>query len=167
VRQLADGRRQILNFLLPGDLIGVCDQAHPVATTTAAALTNVHLCALPQKPPPALHAAYIASRALEHSYLLAQITRLGRMSAHERMADLMLELLERLELAGHAGNGRFLLPITQEVLADALGLTPVHVNRTLQAMRRDREITLKGREFTIISPSGLARSIGRIKSSPG
>jgi CRP-like cAMP-binding protein len=133
VRQLADGRRQVLAILLPGDVIGMCDHEHPVATSSAVAITDVQVCTAPGRAQSrALSRVYALSRALEESFLMAQITRLGRLHAYERVADLLLELLERLELAGSAHDGRFTIPITQELLADTLGLTSVHINRTLR-----------------------------------
>lgn len=162
VRHLADGRRQILGFLLPGDLIGLCDQHRPVAASTVVAITPVEVCAAPDaEVSPRLARAFAISRALEDAHLLAQITRLGRMNAHERLADLLLELLERLQLAGKASGGSYTLPVTQEGLADALGLTSVHVNRTLQTMRRDDEIVLKGGSLTVVNPPLLTARIGR------
>jgi CRP-like cAMP-binding protein len=162
VRQLADGRRQILNFILPGDLVGLYDQDRPVASSTVMAFTPVLICEAPGRGTSlALDRAYAMSRALDETHLLAQITRLGRFNAHERIADLLLELLERLELAGLASNGRYSLPLTQEVLADALGLTPVHINRMLQQSRRAGELSWSGRDLILRDPEALREQIGR------
>ena len=162
VRLLEDGRRQIMNFLLPGDLIGFCDHDHALASSTVSAVTEVDTGVAPSpRLSPSLAQVYARSRAREEAYLLAQITRLGRLNAQERIADLLLELLERLELAGLAVHGNFTMPLTQEVIADALGLTSVHVNRTLQALRREGSVEWRGREVTIPNPAALARSIGR------
>lgn len=162
-RILEDGRRQIINFLLPGDLIGSCDYDRPVASSSVIALTEVEACAAPDPGvSPALAVVYALSRALGEAYLAAHITRLGRMNAQDRISDLLLELLERLELAGIASNGRITMPLTQEVLADAVGLTSVHVNRTLQALRKESAIDLKGRELVLPNPDALRRSVGRV-----
>lgn len=162
VRHLPDGRRQIMNFVLPGDLVGLCDQDRPVASSTVMALTPMLVCAAPPRGTSrTLDRAYAMSRALEEAHLLAQITRLGRLSAHERIGDLCLELNERLEMAGLAHGGRFAIPLTQEVLADALGLTPVHVNRMLQQARRARELSWTGRELVLHDPSALREQVGR------
>ena len=161
-RFLPDGRRQILSFLLPGDLIGNCSQPRPIAVSSVVALSDLFLSDAPAaKDLPALGAAYAISAALEESYLLAHITRLGRLSALERIADLMLELYERLTLAGLAGHNRFELPLTQEMLADALGLTSVHINRMLQQLRRNGDIEWKGGELILRDPQGLASHVGR------
>lgn len=141
VRVLADGRRQILDFLLPGDLIGHCHQEAPVASSTVITLTRVRICPAPDPMvSPTLDHAYRMSLALDEAHYLRQITRLGRMNAHERTLDLFLELYDRLALAGLATDGSFAMPATQEVLADLLGLTSVHINRVIQQMRKLGEI---------------------------
>lgn len=162
VRMLEDGRRQIINFLLPGDLIGHHGQERPVAPSAVVAITEFDSCPAPSAAvSPTLARAYARSKALEEAYLLAQVTRLGRLSAHERIADLLLELIERLELVGLAANGRFSLPITQEALADTLGLTPVHVNRMLQDLRREGLVDWKTREMHLPDVDTLRRRAGR------
>lgn len=136
-RVLEDGSRQILNFTLPGDLIGLCDQEHPVAASTIIAIGKVTLCPAPDaRERPGLKRAYAMSRAIEEAHLFDQIARLGRMSAEERIEDLLREICERLDLAGLVAQDGFDLPLTQEMLADATGLTPVHVNRTVQHLRK-------------------------------
>lgn len=162
VRNLKDGRQQIINFLLPGDIIGHHGQERPAASSAVVAITELDSCMAPgASVSPTLARAYAHSKALEEAYLLSQVTRLGRLNAHERLADLLLELHERLELAGLAEKGRFTLPITQEALADALGLTPVHVNRTLQDMRREGSVDWKAREMHLPDLDTLRRRIGR------
>ena len=162
VRLLADGRRQFLGFLLPGDIIGLCRHPKPLAASTVAALTDVTVCTPPGTGvSPALDAAYALSEALDEAYLFAQITRLGRLNAQERIADMLLELNERLALNGMAHNGSFDLPLTQETLSDALGLTPVHVNRMLQTARQSGDFVWKSGRVTLADPLSLARRIGR------
>jgi CRP-like cAMP-binding protein len=144
-RIFADGRRQILGLLLPGDLIGVCRQNNPIAATGVIALTEVVLCPAPH--PDSVDAplaeAYARSGALEEYFLFRQIARLGRLNARERMVDLLLEIRDRLAAVGLASVDGFPLAMTQEMLADSLGLTSVHVNRTLQMLRRDGFLDLR------------------------
>ncbi len=162
VRILADGRRQFLSFLLPGELIGMCQHARPVAVSTVVAITPLRTCRAPDGSHyPALAHAYAISSAFEDAYLLAQITRLGRLSALERLADIMLELRERLALAGQVRNGAFELPLTQEMLADVLGLTPVHVNRMVQQARREGWLEWRARRVTVKDIAALAARLGR------
>jgi CRP-like cAMP-binding protein len=162
VRILADGRRQFLSFLLPGELIGVCQHDHPLAVSTVVAITPVTTCRPPDSAHhPPLCQAYGVSRALEEAYLLAQITRLGRLSALERLGDVLLELRERLALSGQVRGGTFEMPLTQEMLADVLGLTPVHINRMVQQARREGWLEWRARRVTITDAAGLAARISR------
>jgi CRP-like cAMP-binding protein len=162
VRIFPSGRRQILSLLLPGDLIGHCGQSEPCAVSTVIALTDLAVAIAPRSSvSTALHEAYAISAAVEEAYLLAHIARLGRLSAHERICDLLLELLERLQLAGLADETGFDLPLTQEKLADMLGLTAVHVNRMLQLARKQGELSLKSGRLTLNAPAALADRIGR------
>ncbi|MDQ1156502.1 CRP-like cAMP-binding protein [Sphingomonas sp. SORGH_AS 950] len=162
VRILLDGRRQFLNFVLPGDVVGLYHHARAVAPTTVISLTEVTSCVPPDwGVSPALDQAYAVGHALDEAYLLAQIARLGRMNAMERIGDLMLELHERLALSDLSHGRSFELPITQETLADALGLTAVHVNRMLQAARRAGDLIWSSRSMTIPDPRQLARKVGR------
>jgi CRP-like cAMP-binding protein len=165
VRILPDGGRQILGLLLPGDLIGHCYQPQPVALSSVIALTELMTCKAPApEPHDSLHCAYAMSHAFDEAYLLAQITRLGRMDACDRLADLFLELLERLALAGLAPGYTFHHPLTQEMVADMTGLTTVHVNRTLKTMRRGGDANWSSGQLTLINPVALARRIGRTQT---
>lgn len=144
VRTFLDGRRQILSLLLPGDLVGQWHHAGMAAPATVIALTEVILAPAPAaEPGTVLARAYAAAAAQEEAQLYRQIARLGRLSAYERLADWLLETRDRLATAGLANGNGFPMPLTQEVLADMLGLTSVHINRTLQSMRRDGVLDLR------------------------
>jgi CRP-like cAMP-binding protein len=163
VRHLADGRRQIVAFVLPGDLLGLCDPPATIATTSVVAVTDMVVCTPPRRgASPLLDKVYAISKALDEAYLVAQVTRVGQLDAYERLGDFLLELLERLQLAGLAADGGFILPMTQEMLADTLGLTSVHINRTLQAMRRENSIVLKNRVLRFTNAEALRRGLGRL-----
>jgi len=159
VRILADGRRQFLSFLLPGDLVGYCRQPAPLAAATITTLTEVEVCPVPQTA--ALDGAYAVSAAFDEAYLLEQITRLGRMTAMERIYSLFLELHERLARAGLVSDTGFDMPLTQEMLGDALGLTAVHINRMLQDARRAGQLEITGGRVRLYDPAALAEHIGR------
>jgi CRP-like cAMP-binding protein len=95
-----------------------------------------------------------------HELVTAAIQRewtlnLGQRSAYERIAHLLIELYLRLNNVGRAHNGRCDFPLTQNDLADATGLTSVHVNRTLQELRRDNLIELERRQLQILDMPGL------------
>lgn len=162
IRVLTDGRRQIISFLLPGDIIGRPRPCLP-APCAVLALTRVQvvdatgLFAAGEDPAhAALGRALTAAGMLDEILLRDQIVRLGRQTAYERLASLLLELQERLSIAGLAQGQRFGLPLTQEVMSDALGLSVVHVNRTVQQMRREGLIELGGGQV-------LLRQIGALR----
>jgi len=162
VRILADGRRQILGLLLPGDLLGICRHHNPVTATSVTALTNVVLGRAPRPPDPTsgLAEAYARSGVLEEAYLYRQIARLGRFSAYERIIDFLLEVRDRLAMAGLADTDRFPLPMTQEALGDLLGLTSVHVNRTLQVLRREGLVEFTSSMAKLKDVDRLVRIVG-------
>jgi CRP-like cAMP-binding protein len=138
---LADGRRQIIQFVLPGDLItGFPPGVRHLGGITA--LTNVIYCTAPKLEGGGLAQAAATSAALDFKYLHRQIVRLGRLNAQERILDWLLELRERLMLVDASASETFPLPLTQEVIADTLGLTSVHVNRTLQGLRKDNLVKI-------------------------
>ena len=156
VRIFPDGRRQIQHLLLPGDVIAV-----PFgfgAPFGIVALTSVMLQSIDRLVAAAGQAGSEGLRrcaGLAQHHLLNQTARLGRQSACERLANLFLELRDRLRIVG-LGDGRsFPLPLTQDALADMLGLTSVHVNRTLQMMRRDGLISLRGGVVDILDAPAL------------
>jgi CRP-like cAMP-binding protein len=99
----------------------------------------------------------VAAEILEDALLLDHAVRLGRLTAFERVAHFLLELQQRLEIAGLGDRQRFPLPLTQEILADALGLSIVHVNRTLQQLRRTGLIELRSGVAILVQPDALAK----------
>jgi CRP-like cAMP-binding protein len=166
VRQLADGRRQILAVVLPGDAIGLCSRARPLALTTVLALTPVKTVEAIELSvawreshrASGLAAAIDIAAAEDEYYLYGHAVRLGRQTAYERMAHFFCELESRLSARGLAEGGAFPLPMTQEMLADAMGLSVVHVNRTLQQMRREGIIDLSRGRIAILELEILRRS---------
>lgn len=157
VRHFADGRRQIQHLLLPGDPLPL-DRGGPYPATIMAlnAATVIDLDGLWLGEPAGLDEMVRRHGRESIRYLLGAIARLGRQSAIERFAHLLLELRDRLLAIGMASATRFDLPLTQEMLADTLGLTSVHVNRTLQAMRQQGLIELAGRKVTLLRAEELA-----------
>ncbi len=164
-RLLPDGRRQIFDLLLPGDFIGLAP-AGPLGETWTVCLTRVELAdgetlrrrmAAPEGGTSAISAAFAAMVRLDQLRLLDHVVRLGRQTAYERAAHLFMELHDRARSVGLADSGRFPLPLTQEVLADCLGLSVVHVNRVLQQLKRETMIELHGGRARIIDPQLLAQ----------
>jgi CRP-like cAMP-binding protein len=89
-----------------------------------------------------------------------QVVRLGRRSALERLAHLIMEVHERLQRTGLADRATLPWPLTQEAMADVLGLSIVHVNRTLQQLRREGLITLRAGRAVIPDVERLAALAG-------
>jgi len=92
--------------------------------------------------------------------LCDQIVRLGGQTACERFAHLMLELYERLGCVGLAGDNCFARPLTQHVLADVRGVSVVHVNRTVQQLRHDDLLDVKGGRVHLMNPERLQTLAG-------
>jgi CRP-like cAMP-binding protein len=158
-RTLSDGRRQIMNFLLPGDMFDLCAflltaSDHSVGTITPCAVHYVPVSAIADlfRHWPRLGAAMWKSALQEEATLRERILSLGRRSARERTAHLLYELWVRLGVVGLRNGGNFDLPLTQVELADALGLTPVHVSRTLHHLRQQGLIDVGRRHVTILRP---------------
>jgi len=170
-RVLPDGRRQIFGFLLPGECFGVCERPAPPSLCSTVALTSLETVdaeplieAANSGEAPNIARALAVAQQLEQALLLDHMVRLGRQTAYERVAHFLLELQRRLEIAGLGDSQRFPLPLTQEILADALGLSIVHVNRTLQQLRRERLIELRSGVAILLQPELLA-SISDFRAS--
>lgn len=169
MRYLRDGRRQVLNYYLPGDIIGFSAEPEPTALASYASLTRLMtmelgtLRSLVLERPlefPELTAACRKMRVHEEFYLLSQITRIGRQKAYERVAHLLLEFHSRLKRTGLAEANSFQLPLTQEALADGLGLSAVHVNRTFKLLKRKNYVRIDRTLVTLLEPEVLAEISG-------
>jgi CRP-like cAMP-binding protein len=163
-KMLADGRRQILNFLLPGDLIGLQAAMFDAALHGIEALTDVELCVLPRrkvwavfgkKPDLAFDVTWLGSR--EESLVDENLTSVGRRTAVERIAALMVKLYKRADALGLVTDGTFAFPLTQQHIADALGLSLVHTNKTLARLRKLGMFTQGNGSLTLTNPRVLER----------
>lgn len=160
---LKDGRRQILNIVLPGDFIGFPGCFFENALYSITALSDTQVSAVPFaqlfglfEPQPRLAAAVFWLFACEAAMYAEHLVAVGRRSAMERMAHFVLELLSRLQAIGRADQSSYQLPLTQELIADALGLTAQHVNRTLRQLREDGLLAIDGQTITIKDFAALA-----------
>jgi len=160
-RLMPDGRRQIFSLLLPGDSVGFGTRPALSSVVALTALETVDAAALQEAvrrgAAPGLARALAAAEVVDDALLLDHAVRLGRLTAFERVAHFLLELQQRLEVAGLGDRQRFPLPLTQEMLADALGLSIVHVNRTLQQLRRAALIELRSGVAILLEPDALAQ----------
>ena len=158
---LEDGRRQIVGLSLPGDVIlaaDVVDADMAVWALTDASTLDASLlwAAISEgvDVSPRLLEAWRHFRSAEH------VIRLGRLSAYERTAHLLLELYERQSRLGAAEPGVLHLPLTQDMLADILGLSAVHMNRTLQQLRRAGLVDYRTGRAVLPDLQGLALAAG-------
>jgi CRP-like cAMP-binding protein len=150
------GGRQILSFHVAGDFVGLESALLNVADHSVQALTRCEIAAIPAREMAALiEARPRIARALwvetliDSSIFREWIMNVGRRPAKQRLAHLLCELAMRLKLAGLGDENGFSLPMTQEQLADATGLTPVHVNRSLKALENEGLIVRQRRYLGI------------------
>lgn len=156
-RTLDDGRRQIVNFMFPGDLVGLQGAFEEPSSHGIEALIDARLCRFKRNDfielissHPRLGYDIIWLAAKEETALEGHIVSLGQRSARERVAYLAVWLLARAQATGLADNHNILtLPITQGQIADMLGLSLVHTNRTLRQLARDGIIDWRSREIHV------------------
>lgn len=139
---LADGSRQVVDFLLPGDLVGFSGLFSNIAAQSCETVTEAELVELPYAEvhcaahkSPELMEAFLALISRERDKLVEHLLDVGRRDSVARVAHLLLELDYRLQSIGRGSPTGFACPISQYLLADALGLTAIHVNRVLRKLR--------------------------------
>lgn len=150
------GSRQIVSMHLRGDILDVHNLLFGVADHSVQTLTSCDVALIPKKAllrliedrPAVAHALWLDT-LVDGSVFREWIVNVGRRDARTRMAHLLCELAVRLETEGLGSAQQFELPLTQEQLADATGLTAVHVNRVLQSLTNDGLITRTKRSVTI------------------
>lgn len=160
---LPDGRRQILEFLLPGAFFGWHYDAGGPMTHSALCVNDAVVCKFPRQklielfmthPEIALRMTRLCAR--DRVTVHENLTNLGRRSAIERVAHLLYELHHRLR-PGQQWGGTQELPLTQELISDAVGLSPVHTNRTMRNLSRLGAIAYRRGAISIADPDKLAR----------
>ena len=164
---LPTGTRQIMAFLMAGDAcdlhIKLLEQMdHSIQAVTPALVASVSkadMQALMHDHPNVANAMYSA-QLVDEAVLRAWIVSMGRRSSTERVAHLLCELYLRALGIGHPIGESFSLPLSQIVLADALGMTAVHINRILKELRLASAITLNRGNIAIVDPAQLIRIAG-------
>lgn len=164
---LEDGRTQVLNFMLPGDIfdlqVFLDDKVdHSVAAVTKVTTTVVNADSILSlfAQGSSIAAALWWTTVQEEGILREQIVRNGRRTARERVAHLILELHRRARIVGAAGADSMELPVSQILIADALGLSFVHVNRVLRGLEKDGLIKKNKGVLTILGRSQLIEACG-------
>jgi CRP-like cAMP-binding protein len=163
-RTLPSGRQQVFAIVLPGDFMGLCWRPRPRALSSTVALTPVQTCPASALQPlmaargelhRGLWEALTLTSRHEEMRLLDQVVRLGQQSAIERVASLMLELHSRLSNVGMTDGYDFQMPLTQEHLAAILGMSLVHVNRTVQLLRKEGLAEIGSGRAALMEPDRL------------
>lgn len=161
-RDLENGRRQIMDFVLPGDLCDPCVLIAECSDFSVAAITDLTYTVITQaqllelvKQHPRIALLLWWDEAAEADRLRSHLAAVGQRSAYERVAQLLIELWGRLKAIGQATDQGFHSPLTQEMIADATGLSPIHVNRVLRRMEREGLIHHKSRTYTFCDPARL------------
>lgn len=164
---LKSGGRQILRFHYPGDLIGTSSIAWSQAANTLTAVSDCIVSELSKinlgrifKAQPRLAGLLYAMAAAENVAMADRLASIGRTDALERLATLLLDILARLRVTAGGVIESFDLPLTQKDIGDAVGLTKVHVNRTLGEMERRGMIERNGRRIRIINEAELVQFTG-------
>lgn len=159
---LSDGRRQILAFLLPGDMAPAALVYDPTARFSVETVTDVQYRNVRRLE---LKAALGRDAGLFERFTLLWaeeqrradqlVVDLGRRSADERVARLILGLVERMKERGLSDNDTIAFPLRQHHIADATGLTSVHVSKVLTEFRRNGLIDINDRSLTIADPAAM------------
>lgn len=166
-KTLSDGRRQILNFLLAGDFIGVQQKLRGQAAHGVVMLTAARLCVFDRdalwelhrnQPTMGFNVTWLTAH--EESLVDDNLLSIGRRSAEERVATALILLYKRAAaLGGHAeepGQG-VVFPLTQQHLADALGMSLAHTNKTLRKLQRRDLFRIADGRLYLIDPKALAQ----------
>lgn len=164
---LPSGTRQVLAFMMPGDScdlhIGLlAEMDHSIQTITPALVATIDrdvMDAIFQHRHAVARAMY-TSQLVDEGTMRAWITSMGRRASIERVAHLMCELYLRARNIGLTSEPQFALPLSQLLLADALGMTPVHLNRVLKELRLSGAMTLQRGSLLITDPGKLIQIAG-------
>ncbi|MBL7004407.1 MAG: Crp/Fnr family transcriptional regulator [Gammaproteobacteria bacterium] len=162
-KALSNGKRQVLKVALPGDLVGFQTDANGALTHTSMTLSNTILCALPIssvrdsfKEYPALADRMTQMHARDMSICQNHLIGVGQKSAEERIAYLCMEIYSRVKMIHEETvDNNIEFPLTQEEIGDAVGLTQIHVNRTLKSLREKGLLEIKGKRLYILNKAGL------------
>ena len=159
---LPDGKRQIITFSIPGDFLGLRSFLLRTADHSVVTLTEAWVSQFEQErileileELPRLGAAILWALSRDEAIVVEHLVDIGRRKATERVAHLLLELGERLKLVGLGEDSGYACPLNQEELADAVGLTPIYINRVLRRLRERGLASLNQRQLVIHDLAGL------------
>lgn len=154
---IRNGGRQIISIHIPTEFVDLQNGLLEVADHNVQCLTPCEVAVVPRVAlmeladrNPGVRTAMWIETLLDASIFREWVVNVGRRDSRTRIAHLLCELSWRLKNIGLGEGAVFDFPLTQEQLADATGLTPVHTNRTLQALRREKLIRLDARSLTVL-----------------
>jgi CRP/FNR family transcriptional regulator len=160
---LGNGSRQIMRFHFQGDILGLPLLAFADSPETVTAVTDAVLCPFSREKLAALIAEHPRIAALllglsvaDRVSLADRLASIGRTSARARVGSLICELFARMRRIGGAEDGSIQLPLTQEEIGDATGLTAVHVNRMMRGLVEDQIIERTGGQLRLLNEARLA-----------
>ncbi|WP_322246724.1 Crp/Fnr family transcriptional regulator [Tabrizicola sp.] len=161
---LESGQRQVISFVFPGDLIGLQSGIMGEAQHSVTAVTETVLCTFPRdrvwklfrnQPARAYDLTWIA--AMEEHFLGETVATLGQRDATQRIAWALVRIWRRLVAIGMDDGGSVPFPFRQQDLSDALGLSVVHTNRVIVALRSDGLARIAGRRLEMLDHARLSR----------
>jgi CRP-like cAMP-binding protein len=162
-----DGGRQIISFPVAGDIIGLRSLLLPVASYASITLTDVTVCLISRERLvdvmtrfTHIAASILWTQAHEEAITVEHLVSVGRRTALERVAHLLVELVYRLRLSGLASGWAYDCPLGQHELADALGLSVVHINRVLRQLRERQIVTFRQNRVVIHDIAALREVAG-------
>jgi CRP-like cAMP-binding protein len=166
-KDLPNGARQIISFPIAGDCVGLRSVLLRTADHSFVTLTNAVVSEVESDlflkcvtEFPRLGVALLWSASRDEAMVVEHLVSVGRRDAIARMAHFFMELAERLSLVGHATEIEFKCPLTQFVIADALGLSSIHVNRVLRQLRERKLLTFRSGLVEIHNLNGLQKIAG-------
>jgi CRP-like cAMP-binding protein len=161
-KTLRNGGRQIISFHIPSEFVDLQNGLLGTADHNVQSIDHCEAAIFPRAAViylaasnPAIRQAMWIDTLIDASIFREWVVNVGRRDSRSRIAHLLCELALRLKHISNGQDGALDFPITQEQLADATGLTSVHTNRTLQALRKDGLIQLTSRSLTVLDWDGL------------
>ena len=164
---LRNGGRQIVDFQIPGDFLGLRSILFRTADHNIEPITDVEASEVEKKDvlgtfaaTPRLGTAVLWAASTDEAIVVERLVSLGRRDAAERVAHFLLELGARLKLVGLATREGYDCPLSQYLLADALGLSAIHINRILRQLREEGLLTFRDGKVTFEDFDQLVKLAG-------
>jgi CRP-like cAMP-binding protein len=164
-KHLKDGSRQIMAFLVPGDpcdseIFILNEMDHSIGTLAPSVIASISGKTMKELllDRPSIALAFWWNTLQDEGVLRERIIDEGRRDAYSRIAFLIYEVFLRMRAFGVIDDQVFEFPVTQVDLADATGLTPVHVSRMLGRLRRENLIIIEGKTWTMCDPAGMRKA---------